>query len=200
MAMKLGLIDNGGANIASVKYALQRLGVEPVAVNSPETLASTDRAILPGVGAAADAMRRLQQHGLVDAIRDYQKPLLGVCLGLQLLFEHSAEGDVDCLGLLPGVVERIPSDAGVTVPHMGWNQLEIVTPHPLLDGISDADWFYFVHGYAATINAHTLASCRHGLDFAAVAGRDNVVAAQFHPERSGKSGARLLKNFLEWTA
>ena len=196
--MKLGLIDNGGANLASVKHALRRLGVDAQRVTNADELAGCERVVLPGVGAAADAMRRLEAGGLVAAIRDYEKPLLGVCLGLQLLFEHSDEGDVECLGLLPGRVRRIPEGRGVTVPHMGWNQLESVAGHPVLAGIDGNDWFYFVHGFAAATGEHTLATCEHGIAFSAVAGRDNIVAAQFHPERSGKSGARLLKNFLEW--
>ena len=198
--MKLGLIDNGGANLASVKFALQRLGVDPLRVTDARQLADCDRAILPGVGAAADAMRRLEGSGLVEAIRSYDRPLLGVCLGLQLLFESSQEGNVECLGLLRGEVAAIPRDRGVTVPHMGWNQLEIRRRHPVLDGIDDSDWFYFVHGYAAEPGDNTLAACKHGVTFSAVAGRDNILAAQFHPERSGKAGARLLANFLEWKA
>lgn len=198
--MKLGLIDNGGANLASVTYALQRLDVTPRRVTTAAELASCDRAILPGVGAAADAMRRLRDSDLVNSIRDYSRPLLGVCLGLQLLFERSDEGNVECLGLLEGSVKAIPDDCDVTVPHMGWNQLEILADHPVLDGIDGNDWFYFVHGFAAETCGDTLASCRHGIEFSAVASRDNVIAAQFHPERSGSAGARLIKNFLEWQA
>lgn len=196
--MKVGLIDNGGANIASVRHALRRLGIEAVQVSDADTLQTMDRAILPGVGAAVDAMQRLQAHGLVDAIRAFQRPLLGVCLGLQLLYERSEEGGVTCLGLLPGEVEKLPAGIGVTVPHMGWNQLDIRIRHPLLDGLTAEDWFYFVHGFVAPVDDSTLAACEHGYRFAAVAGRDNIVSAQFHPERSGVSGARVLQNFLEW--
>lgn len=196
--MQVGLVDNGGANLASIRHALRRLGVEASVVRDADTLAATDRAILPGVGAAADAMRRLEAHGLVDAIRNYDRPLLGVCLGLQLLFQRSAEGDVECLGMLEGEVRAIPQDLGVTVPHMGWNRLALRAAHPVLAGISAGDWFYFVHSYAADVAGDTLASCTHGVEFAALAARDNIIAAQFHPERSGLAGARLLENFLAW--
>lgn len=198
MKASVGLVDNGGANLASIRHALKRLGVDTVRVTDAETLRGMERVILPGVGAAADAMRRLHEHDLIEAIRDYQRPLLGICLGLQLLYDTSGEGNVPCLGLLPGKVEAIPNDIGVTVPHMGWNRIAIRNDHDVLQGLTADDWFYFVHGFVAPVNGDTLASTNHGVDFTAVAGRDNIIAAQFHPERSGFAGAQFLANFLEW--
>lgn len=198
MRASVGLIDNGGANLASIRHALKRLDVDTVRVTDAETLRSMERIILPGVGAAADAMRRLHEYDLVEAIRDFQRPLLGICLGLQLLYDTSGEGHVSCLGMLPGKVEAIPKNIGVTVPHMGWNRMNIHAGHDVLRGVLADDWFYFVHGFAAAVTDDTFASVNHGVDFTAVAGRDNIIATQFHPERSGSAGARLLANFLEW--
>ncbi|MDX1454735.1 MAG: imidazole glycerol phosphate synthase subunit HisH [Gammaproteobacteria bacterium] len=197
----VAIIDSGGANLASVRFALSRLSVPTRLVSKAEELLSAERAILPGVGAAADAMQRLRDHGLVDALRDYQRPLLGICLGLQLLYESSSEGGVECLGRFAGGVDAFDRDvmAGLSVPHMGWNRLAIEKPHAMLTRISNDDWFYFVHGYRAPVGSATLASCRHGENFTAVAAHDNVFACQFHPERSARAGRRILENFLEWS-
>lgn len=194
--MKVVLIDAGGANIGSVRYALQRLGVESELSADPAVVASADRVILPGVGTAAVGMARLHELGLVTLVRNLRQPLLGICLGMQLLFESSEEGEVECLGLLPGRVTRLPPSAGLRVPHMGWNQLEPTRAHPLLDGIDDSMQAYFVHGYAAPVTADAIATCSHGERFAAVVARGNCQGAQFHPERSAAVGARLLENFL----
>jgi len=191
------IVDSGGANIASLRHALARLGVEAVLSANPEILASAGRVILPGVGAAGDAMRRLRENGLDIAIPDLRQPVLGICLGMQLLFEHSEEGEVDCLGLLPGSVRRIPADAGLAVPHMGWNQLESPADHPLLKDVPAGSYLYFVHSYAVPPGACTFATCDYGAPFSAVVGRDNFYGMQFHPERSGPVGARLLHNFLD---
>ena len=195
--MKVVLIDSGGANIGSVRYALERLGVDAPLTAEADVIRSADRVILPGVGAAATAMALLRDRGLVEVIRGLQQPLLGICLGMQLLFEASDEGDVDCLGLLPGRVRRMQPAAGLRVPHMGWNRLKPRGDSPLLEGIPDGAQVYFVHGYAAPVDANTIASSDHGETFAAVVQRGNVAGAQFHPERSGAVGARLLQNFLQ---
>lgn len=195
--MKVVLVDSGGANIGSVRYALERLGVSAEMTADAETILAADRVILPGVGAAAPAMARLHQTNLVDLLRGLQQPLLGICLGMQLLFEGSEEGDVECLGLVPGRVRRMPASPGVRVPHMGWNRLRAARADGLLDGIADGAQAYFVHSYAAPVTADCLARCDHGAPFAAMVRRGNVAGAQFHPERSGAVGARLLQNFLQ---
>jgi glutamine amidotransferase len=162
-----------------------------------EAILGADRVILPGVGAAAPAMARLNELNLVPLLRGLRQPLLGICLGMQLLFEGSEEGDVDCLGLVPGRVRRMPASPGVRVPHMGWNRLRPTRDDVLLAGVADGAQAYFVHSYAAPVTDDCLASCDHGQPFAAMVRRGNVAGAQFHPERSGAVGARLLQNFLQ---
>ncbi|TWI11939.1 imidazole glycerol phosphate synthase subunit HisH [Aerolutibacter ruishenii] len=194
--MNVVLIDSGGANIGSVRYALERLGVEAPLTADADLIRGADRVILPGVGAAGAAMAMLRDRGLVEVIRGLQQPLLGICLGMQLLFEASEEGGVPCLGLLPGKVTRMRGGEGIRIPHMGWNALTPLAPHPLLDGIDAGAQAYFVHGYCVPVTTDTLATCTHGQTFAAVVGRGNRFGAQFHPERSAGTGARLLRNFL----
>ena len=190
------VIDNGGGNVASVRFALERLGASGELSSDPERIRSADRVILPGVGAARDAMARLETAGLARVIPALLQPVLGICLGMQLLFESSAEGDCACLGILPGRVERLAAAAGRPVPHMGWNQLEILRPSPLLAGLATGDHAYFVHSYAVAVGPDTRAACDYGGRFAAVASRGNFHGVQFHPERSAAVGARLLGNFL----
>jgi glutamine amidotransferase len=194
---KVVLIDAGGTNIGSVRYALQRLGVEaPLSSDANEIRAAT-HVILPGVGAAAPGMARLRESGLIDVVRGLTQPVLGVCLGMQLLFEHSEESDTPCLGVIPASLRRFSQDDDRRVPHMGWNSLRIERPSPLLAGIDDDAFAYFVHSYAAPVGSYTLASCDYGNAFSAVVQRDNFYGAQFHPERSASVGARLLQNFIE---
>jgi len=194
----LALVDAGGANLGSVRYALERLGVEARIVRDGDGLCDAGRIILPGVGAAAPAMALLRERGLVEPLRAATVPLLGICLGMQLLFESSDEGDVACLGLLPGRVRKMRGGPGLRVPHMGWNGLEHVRDSALLDGVADGASTYFVHGYAAPVSADCVAACTHGERFAAMVQRGNVAGAQFHPERSATVGAQLLSNFLQW--
>ena len=194
--MRVVLVDSGGANIGSVRYALQRLGVDAELSGDGDTIRRADRIILPGVGAAAAAMRRLHELDLVATLRALDRPLLGICLGMQLLYAASEEGDVDCLGLLPGRVQRMHASPGIRIPHMGWNRLRKRGAPPLLDGIADGAQAYFVHGYAADVDDATIASCEHGERFSAVVQHGHVAGAQFHPERSGPVGLRLLANFL----
>ena len=194
----LALVDAGGANLGSVRYALERLGVEARIVRDGDGLCDAGRIILPGVGAAAPAMALLRERGLVEPLRAATVPLLGICLGMQLLFESSDEGDVACLGLLPGRVRKLRGGPGLRVPHMGWNGLEHVRDSALLDGVADGASTYFVHGYAAPVSADCVAACTHGERFAAMVQRGNVAGAQFHPERSATVGAQLLSNFLQW--
>lgn len=197
MSTDVAVIDAGGANLGSVCYALERLGATPRIVREAPALRGAARVILPGVGAAAPAMQLLRQGGFVEALRTLEVPLLGICLGMQLLFERSEEGDVDGLGLLPGVVRRLQPAPGLRVPHMGWNRLRQRRPSPLLAGIDDGARAYFVHGYAVEPTPDCVAHATHGQDFAAMVERGRVAGAQFHPERSASAGARLLRNFLE---
>jgi len=196
MAGPVAIIDSGGANIASLQFALQLLGYDASLTTRADVIRDAARVILPGVGAAADAMRRLQDNGLVDVIRGLQQPVLGICLGMQLLADASEEEDVECLGIIPGIARRLPVAHGFPVPNMGWCPVTKNTQAPLLDGIGDGSYFYFVHSYALPPSDFTLATADHTAAFSAVVGRDNFVAAQFHPERSSADGARLLRNFL----
>ncbi len=190
------LVDCGGANIGSVLYALERLGARAKLSADPAEIRVAERVILPGVGAAGPAMASLRERGLVEAVRGLSQPLLGICLGMQLLFDSSEEGDAECLGLIPGRVRALSPAPGIRVPHMGWNSLDKSGDDALLDGIADGAQAYFVHGYAAPVGDCTLATSTHGEAFAAVVRRGNFHGAQFHPERSADVGARLLANFL----
>lgn len=194
--MDVVLIDSGGANIGSVQYALERLGANARLSADADVITRAERVILPGVGAAGAGMARLRELGLVDVVRGLRQPLLGICLGMQLLFESSEENESECLGLLPGRVRKLTGGEGVRVPHMGWNALEPRRNDPLLDGIPAGGQAYFVHSYAAPLCAGTLATTTHGETFAAVVRHGRCWGAQFHPERSAAVGARLLENFL----
>jgi imidazole glycerol-phosphate synthase subunit HisH len=192
----VALIDAGGANLGSVRYALEREGASVNIVRDYDGLRDARRVILPGVGAAVPAMALLRERGLVDALRDLRVPLLGICLGMQLLFDDSEEGDVACLGLLPGSVRKLVASNGVRVPHMGWNQMHVERDDELLQGVGDDAQAYFVHSYAVPVTGDCIAACMHGQRFAAIVRRGNVMGAQFHPERSASAGAQLLRNFL----
>ena len=194
--MTIAVVDSGGANIASVLHALGRLGAEPQFTADPETIRTADRVILPGVGAAGHAMNVLQNRSLVDLIRSLTQPVLGICLGMQLLFDSSEEDDASLLGLIPARLARLPEQEGLRVPHMGWNAISRKREDPLTKSL-DRNWFYFVHSFAAPIGEWTLSSSRHGTEFSAIVRQDNFCGAQFHPERSAGAGAQLLKNFLE---
>ncbi|MEJ2383160.1 MAG: imidazole glycerol phosphate synthase subunit HisH [Xanthomonadales bacterium] len=194
--MTIAVVDSGGANIASVLHALGRLGVEPAFTADASVIRAAERVILPGVGAAGHAMDVLRGHGLVDVIRSLTQPVLGICLGMQLLFAESEEDDAALLGLIPARLARLPETAQLRIPHMGWNAIRATTADPLTEGL-DGNWFYFVHSYAAPIGDWTLATAHHGAPFSAIVRRGNFSGTQFHPERSAASGARLLRNFLE---
>jgi glutamine amidotransferase len=191
------IIDSGGANIASLQAALNRLGAQSVVSTDHALIRAAPRVLLPGVGSAHDAMSRLRLSGLDQLIPQLQQPLLGICLGMQLLFERSEEGPANCLGVIPGSIGKLRSEPGRPVPHMGWNQMTQVRPDPLLDGVSSLDHVYFVHSFAAATSAATVAITDYGVAITAVARRENFCGTQFHPERSGVVGARILANFLK---
>jgi glutamine amidotransferase len=191
------IIDSGGANIASLRAALSRLGSESIVTTDHGVIQRATRVFLPGVGSAHDAMSRLRITGLDKLIPTLKQPLLGICLGMQILFERSEEGPANTLGVIPGSVDRLRFAPGLPVPHMGWNQLVQITPDPLLDGVSSLDYLYFVHGYAVPAGPFAVATTEYGSNFTSVARRDNFCGTQFHPERSGVVGARILANFLK---
>jgi glutamine amidotransferase len=194
--MAVAVVDSGGANISSMLQALGRLGAEPVFTADANTILAADKVILPGVGAAGRAMQILREHKLLDVIRGLTQPVLGVCLGMQLLFDTSDEDDTEMLGLIPARLKLLEKREGLRVPHMGWNQLKCIRPNNLSDPL-DNEWFYFVHSYAAPLGEWTLASSDHGATFSAMVQHNNFYGAQFHPERSAKSGATLLRGFLD---
>ena len=158
---------------------------------------SAARVVLPGVGAARDAMQRLRDAALVDVIRDLDQPVLGICLGMQLLCDASEEDDVDCLGIIPGVARKLAVSEDCAVPNMGWCATRRSASHEILDGIDDGSWFYYLHSFALPVSRATIATASHTDEFSAMVCKDNFVAAQFHPERSSRAGARLLQNFME---
>lgn len=200
-AANIVIIDTGCANLSSVRMAIERLGVTAQVSKEAADIRAADKLILPGVGTAKAAMHNLQERGLVDLIREAQQPLLGFCLGMQMLAQASeehmgGESDIACLGIVPGKV-KLMQVGDLRLPHMGWNQVEHDGTHPLFNGIPSGSYFYFVHSYALEVTAATLATCNYGGPFTAVVGKENFFGAQFHPERSGKAGARLIQNFLE---
>jgi glutamine amidotransferase len=193
---KVAIVDGGGANIASLQFALARLGAESELTVDPAVIRSASHVILPGVGAARSAMERLRQRGLDRLLPSLNQPVLGICLGLQLLFESSQEDDTDCLGILQGAVRRFTPAPGRPVPHMGWNQVMPVRSSALFAEVPDNSYFYFVHSYAAETGPTTTGRTDYGWPFSAAVESKNFLATQFHPERSGPLGARVLGNFL----
>ena len=201
----LVIIDTGCANLASVRMAFERLGVQPQVSCQAADIEQADKLILPGVGTAVAAMKNLNERGLVPLIRAAKQPLLGFCLGMQMLAQASEEnmsidGDsgqlIDCLGIVPGRI-RLMEVGNLRLPHMGWNRVYPKAGDRLFRGIEDGAHFYFVHSYAMPVCANTIAQCTYGAAFTAAVQKDNFFGVQFHPERSGAAGAQLLKNFLE---
>jgi glutamine amidotransferase len=191
------IIDSGGANLASLQFAFERLGAKTQVTADADEILAAPRVILPGVGSAGDAMARLRGKQVASLLPALKQPVLGICLGMQLLFERSEEGDTECLGILPTSVRRLEPKDGQPVPHMGWNQLSLVREDPLLSGITPNDYVYFVHSFAAPVSDVTLASAEYGTTLSAVVRRGNFWGTQFHPERSAQVGARVLANFLK---
>ena len=200
--MNVTIIDYGVGNLRSLQRGLERASASVAISDNPTEIAAADALVLPGVGAYGECVKNSKPFHdvLIEAAED--TPILGVCVGLQLMFTESTEGVPDGetitgLDLVPGRVERLPND-GVNVPHMGWNELTIKRNHPLVNGISDGDYAYFVHSYASAVAGHTIASCDYGFDFAAIAANEagNVMGTQFHPEKSGETGLQILRNFV----
>ena len=188
--MKLVIVELGCGNIGSVRLALGRFGVEPAVSADREEIAAADRVILPGVGAAGFAMQRIDELGLRDTLRSLEQPALGICLGMQLLFESSEEDGTDCLGIIPGKVRALKAAPGLPVPHMGWSRV-------LRSGNEgEGDYFYFAHSFACDDGPATVASANYGRTIPAIVRKGNWTGAQFHPERSGAAGARFLESFL----
>jgi glutamine amidotransferase len=196
--MNLAIVKYNAGNIFSVECALRRLGVEATLTADPTLLRQADKVIFPGVGEAATTMCHLREHDLDEVIRSLRQPVLGICLGMQLMCRHSEEGDAQCLGIFDVDVKRFPADGqtGLKVPHMGWNTLTNVRG-PLFQGMTEEEYVYFVHSFYVPVNEHTAAVTDYILPFSASLHKDNFYATQFHPEKSGVAGERILRNFLE---
>ncbi len=193
------LVEGCGTNLASIEFALKRLKKTFCVSACIEQIKEASHVIIPGVSTANRAIHQLERRSLIDTIKSLQQPVLGICSGMQILFNWSEEGAVGGLGVFPDKVIRISNETTVCVPHMGWNTLSIQKPEcPLLVGVQEKDYVYFVHSYAAPIGKFTVASSEYGMIFSSVVARDNFFGTQFHPERSGKIGAKILSNFLEY--
>lgn len=197
--MKVAVVKYNAGNIYSVIHALQRMGVTPVLTDNPQKLMTADKVLFPGQGEASNAMQYLRQHGLDRVIKDLKQPILGICIGQQLMCRHSEEGDVDTLGIFDVPVLRFrPTLHEDKVPHMGWNQLEKLRS-PLMQNIEEGEYAYFVHSYYVPLCEHTIATTQYVAPFSAALQRNNFYATQFHPEKSGSVGERIIQNFLDLT-
>ena len=195
--MNVVIMDTGCANLSSVKWAIERLGYTPEVSRDSDVVLRADKLFLPGVGTAQAAMKQLEERDLIDLVKACTQPVLGICLGMQLLGRGSDEnGGVPTLGIIDEPVSLMNTH-GLPLPHMGWNQITAQAGNHLFRGIDEGSYFYFVHSYAMPVTASTIAQCHYGEAFTAAVQKDNFFGVQFHPERSGKAGAHLLKNFLE---
>jgi len=198
---KVVIIDTGCANVSSVKFAIERLGCEVVISKDPQVVLAADKLFLPGVGTASEAMKNLQQRNLIELVKQVEKPLLGICLGMQLLGKFSQEKgqkaneQVECLGLCDGEVKLLQTGE-LPLPHMGWNTVKSLPEHPLFKGIEEGEYFYFVHSFAMPKGEYTIAKCDYGQPFSAAVQSGNYYGVQFHPERSSAAGSKLIENFL----
>jgi len=197
------IVDTGCANLSSVMFAVERIGLKALITDDVNIIKSADKVILPGVGNAKHAMENIHKKGLAPTIKSLTQPVLGFCLGMQLMTQSSHEGNfsgeldiIDCLNLIPTQVKPLEGN-GLRLPHMGWNTLTSVINHPIFDGINKGEYFYFVHSFAVPVGEYTAATCQYGTEFSAAIAKDNFVGCQFHPERSGNAGSKIIKNFLE---
>ncbi len=206
----IAIIDYDAGNLTSVERAIRSIGYEVTVTNDPDTILAAERVIFPGVGSAGSAMDSLTRFGLDGVIKKVlsnETPLMGICLGTQIILGHSEEHDTACLGLMEGDVELFektmtePDGTQLKIPHMGWNSIKADTSHPVLKDIKPEDEFYFVHSYypAPANKEHSLGTTTYGITFTSIMGRNNLIATQFHPEKSGRAGLTILKNFCEWT-
>ncbi|MDE0756428.1 MAG: imidazole glycerol phosphate synthase subunit HisH [Woeseiaceae bacterium] len=195
-ASQVAIVNCGGANIASLTNALERLNANYSVTMDASRIRNSSHVIIPGVGHAADAMQKLQAQQLNGTIANLEQPVLGICLGLQLLAQSSAEENVQCLGVIDAQVSKLTSDREFPIPNIGWCKVSALREHRLLAGIDDGSYFYFVHSYVIPCGPYTLATANHALKFTAILEQDNFFATQFHPERSAEVGAKLLSNFL----
>ncbi|MGD8425993.1 MAG: imidazole glycerol phosphate synthase subunit HisH [Balneolaceae bacterium] len=193
----IAIINYDAGNLASVSNALKRLAEPYIITNRGEELNQAEGIIFPGVGHAEPAMESLRANKLDKWLKETRKPVLGICLGMQLLYESSEEGDSEGLGIIPGRLRKFDSSSK-KVPHMGWNTLRKVRPHPLMENIEEDQYFYFVHSYYAPVNEYTVADCNYEEKFTAVVCKDNFMGTQFHPEKSGNPGSLLLQDFLHY--
>ena len=193
----IAIVDYDTGNLKSVCNALDRIGAQYCLTDDPGLIASADRVLLPGVGEASSAMEKLRQRGLCDVILNLKVPVLGICIGMQLMCRHSEEGDAECLGIFDSDVRKFDADphAGIKVPHMGWNSLTDMGSG-LFDGLSEGDFVYFVHSFAADVCDDTVAVSENGRRFSAALNKGNFYGVQFHPEKSGDVGERILRNFM----
>ena len=192
----IAVIDVSGNNLTSLANTLRRLGCQYVLTHDEKVIQKASHIILPGVGSATYGMQALKEHGLDKLLTKLAQPILGICLGMQLLLDYSEEGDVDCLGLIPGSAKLLARQEDFPVPHMGWNQLEWKNNSPLQNGLNSKEYVYFVHSYALKTNEYTVASCNYNQEFSAIINKDNIYGMQFHPEKSAEAGMVLLNNFL----
>jgi glutamine amidotransferase len=194
--MQVAIVKYNAGNIHSVVHALRRLGIEPILTDNPTLLQQADKVIFPGVGEAATTMQYLQKTGLDQVIKNLTQPVLGICLGMQLLCKHSEEGNVDALGIFDIPVKKFTWQKGLKIPHMGWNQIEQLKG-PLFARNQENDYVYFVHSYYVPVCEHTIATTQYSGPFSAALNKDNFYATQFHPEKSGDVGSLILENFLQ---
>lgn len=196
--MKVGVLDYKAGNLRSVETALEHLGIDYVTADKPAKLVDIDRLIFPGVGEAFSAMEILRERGFDELLREFPGPVLGICLGCQILFDRSEERDTKCLGIIPGEVRRFSQKSGLKIPHMGWNQVRHGDRHPIFNGIPDGASFYFVHSYyvAPSSQENVISETNYDGDFASGVISKNIIAFQFHPEKSGPYGLKLLENFF----
>ncbi|MBU0577505.1 imidazole glycerol phosphate synthase subunit HisH [Patescibacteria group bacterium] len=191
----ISIIDYNAGNIASVTNVLKRLACDYIITSNPDEIRKADKIIFPGVGRAKPAMEELKKRSLIKVVQNAKQPFLGICLGLQLLADFSEEDSTKCLGIIPEAIKRFSNN--LKVPQIGWNKVSFTKSSPLTDGIPDNEYFYFVNSYYMPINEFTVGETKYGISFSSVIQKDNFYATQFHPEKSGKIGEKIIRNFIE---